>query len=408
MDLRFETLTADRFDEAVDVLALAFGDPVSAERRAAERLVFEPARTIGAFDGDRMVGVAGAYSHRMSLPFGREAPVAGTTWVAVLPTHTRRGVMRELMLRHLEDAAGRGEAFAALWASETALYGRFGYGLAAERLNVKLRTDALAWDRPPRPLQFTFEPLDGGQGLIGGVYEAVRARRAGVHARDDHWWRFQALADYEDVRWEAADRRLAVGRADGEVVAYVVYGMKWGHAESRADASLIVTELAGVDAAAEGSAWWWLAGHSLVRTVLAHFQPVDDILPWLLADQRLAVRRVNDSLWVRVLDVEAALTARGWGDSFGVTLSVEDPLHADMEGTWRLEVADEGSHCEPADGAAPAVTLELAALGSLMLGGVDLWRLAGAGRAVVHDSAAAAAFAAAARTPEAPWAPEVW
>src|SRR6185503_18593563 len=93
-------------------------------------------RALAAYDGDEPVALTGAYRFDLSIP-GGELPCAGVTWVGVIPTHRRRGILRDLMRRELEDVHSWGEPIAALWASEAAIYGRFGYGHAAPNGQAK-------------------------------------------------------------------------------------------------------------------------------------------------------------------------------------------------------------------------------------------------------------------------------
>ena len=93
------------------------------------------------------VGTTGVYSLRMAVP-GAVLPVAGVTAVSVLPTHRRRGVLRSLMRRQLADIAARGEEpIAALWASETPIYGRYGYGRASSHAYFRFERGEGALDR---------------------------------------------------------------------------------------------------------------------------------------------------------------------------------------------------------------------------------------------------------------------
>ena len=96
---------------------------------------------VGAFDGEQQVGCAGAYTFRLTVP-GGEVGAAGVTIVGVLPTHTRRGILRQMMTWLVAQARERGEPVAILGASEAAIYQRFGYGVATQRSEFELETTA--------------------------------------------------------------------------------------------------------------------------------------------------------------------------------------------------------------------------------------------------------------------------
>ena len=114
----------------------AFGSELEDHDWEREQKLLPPSRALAAYDGDKAVGLAAAYAFDLSIP-GGELPCAGVTWVGVLPTHRRRGILRDFMQRQLEDVHGWGEPLAALWASEASIYGRFGYGMAVPGIVAK-------------------------------------------------------------------------------------------------------------------------------------------------------------------------------------------------------------------------------------------------------------------------------
>jgi predicted acetyltransferase len=405
-------LRADEADAALDLLAVAFADPTPGEAdRAAERSVFEPERSLGAFDGDRLVATLSTFSFDMSVP-GGSLPVAGTTWVAVSPTHRRRGVAAGLLRRHLEDVADRGEPLAALWASEAGIYGRFGYGVAIETQRIAVQVGpglAFAPSAPAPAVEVApVAPVDAAERL-DPIWSAVRGRRAGMHARSPAWWGYQILSEREACTPGGSPKRVAVARAEGRDVAYAVYATAsaWDDA-ARPTGTMTVLELAGVDGAAEAAMWRFLLQQDLLRGVTALRRPVDDALPLLLAEPRRAQRTVVDGLHVRVVDVVGALTGRGYVESAGVTIEVVDDLLPANDGTWRVEVAPEGAAVTPDPGSTPDLRLPIRALGAAVMGDVPIRRLAAAGLVEVTNPAVLDPLDAALRAPEAGWASEVW
>lgn len=409
-DLTVRPFTADELPTAYALLMLAFGDAPADEDIAAERAVFEPERSLATFDGETMVGCMGTYSFDMSVP-GGTLPVAGTTWVGVSPTHRRRGVLSGMMRRHLTDVAQRGEPLAALWASEPAIYGRYGYGLGLERLKCTIAVDGdLRFEdtAPPPPDRVSLIPLADARPVIDPIYEACRRRRAGMHARPQAWWDFQALNSRSSALAGASSKYVAVAQIDGRDAAYAIYGIKGEFSDAgRPAGSLKVVEMAGVDAGAEAAMWHYLLRHDLVSEVVAR-RPVDESLPLLLTDSRRVVRVPGDTLHVRILDLPAALRGRSYAESAGVTIEVHDDRVEANDGTWRIEVAPEGVSVEPAEGSAPDLRMGVRALGSLYMGDISLRRLVAAGMVQVADPAAITAVDAAFAACEAGWAPEVW
>ena len=410
-DLTLRPLTADELPEAYRLLMLVFGDAEESADLEAERGIIEPDRTLGTFDGDQLVACMSAFSMDMAVP-GSSLPVAGTTWVAVSPTHRRRGVLRRMMHHHLTDIAGRGEPLAALWASETAIYGRFGYGSAIERQRLVVHVDGdPGWQPwvPPEAHAVRLVPLDQAQAVIDPIYEAARRRRAGAHRRDDAWWAFQALSTRANAMAGVPTKYVAVASVDGQDVAYAIYGVKGSFSDvGRPAGTVTAIELAGVDAAAETAMHRFLMSHDLVSTVQLRNRPLDDVLHRQLHDSRRVERHVSDALHVRVIDLPAALRGRQYAESAGVTIEVRDDLLEGNDGTWRVEVAPEGASVEPAEGSTPDLRMDVRALGSLYMGDVRLRHLVAAGEVDAVDPAVVRAVDAALAADEAGWVPEVW
>jgi predicted acetyltransferase len=410
-DLTIRPLDREELQGAADVLGYVFASPFDERDLVEEGSVFEPERSLGAVDGQQVVACMSAFSFEMSVP-GGSLPTAGTTWVGVMPTHRRRGVLSAMMRRHLADVADRGEPLAALWASETPIYGRYGYGPAidAQTLEVQVGGD-LTWapSAPPAADRVRLIPVEGAEAVLDPIWESVRRRRAGMHVRSATWWRYQVLSTREHVTPGGKVKRVAVAEVDGQDVAYAVFASseRWG-ADNRPRGSLTVIEMAGVDGAAEAAMWRFLLEHDLVSQVDARRRPVDDALPLLLADSRRVRRLPNDGLHVRVVDVAGALTGRAYAESAGVTIEVVDEQLPANDGTWRIEVAPEGASVTPDSTSTPDLRMPVRSLGSLVMGDVPIRRLAAAGMVEVVDPSVLGAVDAAFRAGEAGWPSEVW
>ena len=99
---------------------------------------------------------------------------------------------------------------------------------------------------------------------------------------------------------------------------------------------------------------------------------------WKLADPRRVERKRSDSLWVRILDVPAALNARGYETDGSVRIGVEDPFRPDTSGVYELSVADGDAKCAPVDGDAD-IGVGIDVLGALYRGGSNALSMASAG-----------------------------
>jgi predicted acetyltransferase len=380
LDLR--TLSDPEWTAASELIETVFHEvPVVPEVRAAERSTFELDRTVGAFDGDLLVGLTAAYSMRMTVPGGHQVPMAGVTWVAVRPTHRRRGILNRLMRRQLEDIhSGGREAVAALYASETPIYGRFGYGLASHAADMSiLRTpDPLAGAPVDPSLRLRVLPPDESLPLVEPIYAAMVASRPGMLSRDKGWAE-RAVLDAEALRRGATRLQCLLAEDDAGPRGYAWYSTvgEWNDA-SLPEGTVRVRETGALDPAAYAAVWRYLLNIDLTIQVETRL-PVDDPLLHLLADPRRARPRVKDGLFVRLVDVGRALAERRYACEVDVVLDVADPGCPWNQRRWRLVGGPDGASCEPTD--APAdLALSARELGAAHLGGVSLRTLGQAGR----------------------------
>ena len=286
----------------------------------------------------------------MTVP-GAVLPVAGVSAVAVLPTHRRRGVLRSLMHRQVADIAARGEEpVAALWAAEAPIYGRYGYGRAASIAYFEFRRGEGALDgRAPADPALTLRLAAPGAVTteLARVYDAVRARQPGFFARDEDWWG-RALHDMSQERPEASPLRCLLAEDGSGVRGYAVYVAKdrWDDATGLPDGSLLIRELIAADPAAGAALWQNLLDRDLITSVTAELRPADDPVLYQLLDQRRARAQAGDGIWVRIIDLPAALGRRAYAAPVDVVLEVTDPLLAGNAGRWRLRTAAPGPGCD--------------------------------------------------------------
>ena len=380
------------------------------------RRQFERDRSLGAFDPAPSAepgpfGTTGIYSLRMAVP-GAVIPVAGVTMVSVLPTHRRRGILRSLMRRQLADIAERGEEpIAALWASETPLYGRYGYGRASTHASFEFgRNEGALSPAAPVDPAITLrlaEPADVTADLAK-VYDAVLAGQPGFFARDRDWWD-RVLDDPEEERHGASPLRCLLA-ADGDGVrGYALYRsmQRWGEGTFLPDSSIGVWELVTADPAAGAALWRDLLSRDLVTRVRADLRPADDPLLYQLLDPRRARPRVADNLWVRVIDLPAAFAARAYAAPVDVVLQVTDDRLPGNAGRWRLRAGGGGVECGRTDDPAD-IALDVRELGAVYLGGTRLGALAAAGLVSELRPGAVSGLSAALTWDPAPWCPRIF
>lgn len=388
---------------------IAFGYTWRGDEQSVDKAALEMDRSLVAYADGAAVGITSAYSLQLAVPGGAYLPAAGITWVGVLPTHRRRGVASALMRQQLDAIAAAGrEPVAVLWASEPTIYGRFGYGVAAHCAPLELPGDASL-----------LAPIDGEADLRARITTPAEARAA-VEAVDRATGprRPGHLATTTDARWAsriddpdhrrdgACELRAVIVEQAGEARAYALYAVKQEWAPTGPTGTVRVRELAAVDPAARAAVWRVLLGHDLTNTVAWRLAPVDDPILAMMPGARGAAKAVLDTLWVRILDLPAAIAARTYSAPADLVVAVSDGFTGHAAGTWRLSLRPDGGEAVRVD-AAPDVRCDVADLGAAFLGGSSLVQYAEAGR--IHGEGAAIARWSAAMSHEPrPWCPWIF
>ena len=405
------TITDADWEAFRDVDSHAFGTTMPDGLEESERALMEPGRGIGAFDGAELAGIGTAYSYQIGVP-GGTMPAAAVSWVGVLPTYRRRGVLTALMTHQLHDVHDQGrEPIAILWASEPQIYGRFGYGLATRSCSVSVPRDPRALHPTvPTDPQLRLRLADATDWkAFAGVYEDVAARRPGLPARDERWWG-RAVRDIPELRGGNSALRCILAEDASGVRGYALYQTKQHFDENFGSGEVSVREVMAVDSPALAGIYRYLFDLDLMGRTTVPRLPVDDPLLHWLQNPRRANPVLGDGLYVRLVDLVRALVSRSYAADLDVVLDVTDRHCPWNAGTWRLAVTagDQASRtCERTDRAAE-LALDVTDLGAAFLGGTTLTELELAGR-VREDrpGAAAEASAAFAHFP-APWCPAIF
>ncbi|MCJ0872986.1 GNAT family N-acetyltransferase [Streptomyces sp. AP-93] len=392
-------------DRALELAYLVFHDRPEKEVRERHRELLGHCLRIGAYDGDAIVGFMAAHAFRLSVP-GADLSCPGLTFVSVAPTHRRRGVLTALMDEMLRRAGAAGSPVAALWASEAAIYGRFGYGGATQGATIEIdSTRPLALriepDRRPLRLVATADPEDA-VAVVGPYHEAARAVRAGRPTRSDRRWTEEWLTEQDEEDEELSPPRIVVLGEPGEPIAgYVLYRTKPGEDSGgvRTPGLVRVDELEADTPEAAAALWQCLASLDLTGRVIAWGRPADDPLLHFAADRdQVRVTSVFPALWLRLVDVAAALTGRAWAAPVELVLELTDVRLPANAGRFLLKAGPDGAAYEPAPGRAPDLSLDVRELAACYLGGTRAVELVAAALVVEHTSGAAAALDAGLRT----------
>ncbi len=380
-----------------------FGATPSEEFVERWRRIQPPERLHAAFEDGRAVGGAGVFPFRMTVP-GAQLETAGVTTVAVLPTHRRRGILRALMRAQLDGVHERGEPIAALWASEETIYGRFGYGMASLAGEIELGREHTGFAVPSEPVgQARLVSAEESLETFPGIYDRVQSETPGMLSRARDWWEVRRLNDAPERREGGGEMVRVLLEIDGEPEAYALYRIHVAFERGVSAAFVNVLEAVGATPVATREIWRLLLNVDWAASVKARLLPIDDPLFFLLAEPRRMRFRVGDGLWVRLVDVSAALSARSYAGEDAVVFEISDAFCPWNEGRWKLE-GGEATRTR----AAPDIRCDVSTLGSAYLGGFTFAQLLRAGRIEEARDGAAAGADALFRTDRAPWCPEIF
>jgi len=368
-------VTEASFDAFLRAFAATFGFTPTSEDDERSRTWVERNRLIAARDaGGQVVGTSGAYSFQMSLPGGHTAGCAGITLVSVRADHRRRGLLHRMMTQLLDDAAARGEPFAALWASESPIYGRYGFGPAVPTLSVSIdrRFGALRADGPVGDIRFI--DVEAARTAFPPIYDRSRATRAGLLSRSAGWWN-RVLTHEPEPAQGTGPLRLALLADRG----FLIYHLASDWTDGAPTGTVTVHDLVALDPSALAALLRFAIDTDLAERIELVRRAPDDPLVAVLVDPARARVAAGWPMYVRLVDVPAALEARGYLGDDEVVLEVRDDGRPTNAGRWRLAVADGVGRCRRTDAEADA-SLDVEVLATISLGGVRATSLYDAGR----------------------------
>ena len=376
-------VTAEEHPEFVRALNAAFSATAADDDLGdVERLGWPLERSVGAFVDGRIVGSAGAYPFEMTLPGLTSVPTAGVTWVGVMPTHRRRGVLTSLMRHQVDEVHERGESLAVLLASESIIYGRFGYGLSTLQAEYELPRHHRALARLHEPAgRVVLVDEDEAKKSLPDIHEKVRRTQPGDLSRTEGWWSSWFRGGKRSGNTGPRFIALYEGAGSGAVEGYVVYRVgTGGTGPGNAEWTSMVQGLGALTHDAYVSLWMYVTDIDLTVKTTTTSRPLDEPLRWLLADPRkLEATSVKDFLWTRVVDVGAALSARRYAVDDRLVLDVRDEFCPWNESRWLVEGGPDGATCSRTSDEADLV-LGANDLGAIFLGGTRASSLAAVGR----------------------------
>jgi predicted acetyltransferase len=393
----------EEFTSGVLAIGQYFGMVATEERMQRFANLIPFGRMHAAWSNGAIVGGAGAFDFNLSVP-GGDLQTAGITVVGVTPTHRRRGVMRALMRAQLDAAHERGEPLAALWASEETIYGRFGYGLASFCGEITLAHEHTQFAHPFEPAG-TVRLIEPDEALdrVPQVFDRVRGLWPGMFSRSKTWWEQREVFDPEDRRDGAGPKRWVLYERDGTIEGYAAYRHKMGFDEGVTTAELRIVEALGTTPEALRDLWAYLLAIDWIATVKSFLLPPDHPIFLLLAKPRRLRYRMGDGLWVRLVDLGAALSGRTFAGDGPIVFDVEDEFCPWNDGRWKLEG---GVGERTKDGV--DLKLPVQTLGAAFLGGISFAELQRAGRLTEVRAGAVARADALFGWDRHPWCPEIF
>lgn len=402
MDIQIRPIEPDEFVAFAKATEAAFGDTPDDAAIERWRAICEIDRTLAAFDGQDIVGTTALFSLNLTVPGGGELPMAGVSAVGVLPTHRRRGILTALMHRQLEDVRERGEPLAGLYASEGPIYGRFGYGLAILSGRIEADRDRAVFVNQVDDIG-SLRMVDHDEALreMRPVYDRVRTGRPGMLTKTDAWWTHE-YSDPERWREGASAMFYVLHEVAGTVDGYATYRVKSEWPEGIPGSSALIWDLVAESPATYAALWRFVFGIDLIKSVKAWGRPADEPLIHMVTDPARLRFQLADGLYLRLVDVAAALGGRRYRTEGSLVLDVRDGFCPWNDGRYLLDGGPEGATCGSTD-REPDLTLSVRELASAYLGGTGFHTLASAGRVIEDRPGAVDTAAAMFGADEAPW-----
>lgn len=384
------------------------GDELNEDHWDFDRRLFEFDRCFGFTAGSRWVSTCGAFTRVMTTP-GGSVPIGAVTIVTVAATHRRQGLLTAMMRHQLHDLHRRSEPVALLWASESAIYGRFGYGSAVPRLMVSGQTRSTAFRTAVVLGDGWVEEVtkDEFRAVAPGLHAQLLPHRPGALDRPEVFWERELLDRREDRKGAPPIRYALHYSGNGTLDGYARFKVTSPWTGELPDSEVDILELEAADATVRAGLWRFLFDLDLVRRFVSRDVPVDEPLRFLLADPRTLTTTLTDSTYVRIVDLPRALAARCYGTDLDLVVEVSDQLLEDNDGSFRVS-AEAGAPARVirVDRRPPDLSLGIAELGSIYLGGVPLTALHRAGLVTERTPGAVATMTRAFDWPIKPFCPD--
>ncbi len=392
-------LTEGRHREVLDVLDWGFANHMRADAVALTEHTIDWSRARGVESrqgahAGALAGVHSSFAYGMRVPGGGTVPTSGLTIVSVHPSHRRRGILRSMIADHFARSRARGEHVSSLIAAETAIYQRFGYALPAPSARIKLPRGMDLHD-VPGSAELSVRLETANLATHAAAVRAVLARdpRPGAHASVSDPILADQFTDPESQRGKNELLRIAIVEDSEGPAAFALFQRSLDWDTTGPNGTGTVRGWSAATPAAAHRLWSVLTSFDLLTELEVNSVALDDHIMLLAKDPRVLKSRLIDKVWVRVLDVQGALTARTYASDLTVRIAIDDPLVSANDRTWALTVRDGVATVFETDDAAD-LRLDIRTLSAVYLGGVTLAQLAHTGLVDGEPHAIAAISAA--------------
>lgn len=335
MEFEIRPARVDEMDQlglmGVYSYAGAFGDEADNIVRNSQR----PEWTLCAFDGATMATSFAAFPFTIRAN-GGTLSYAGVTAVGTRPEYRRRGLLRKIMTRAFAEQRERGQCVSGLWASQAAIYQRYGYAAMGALRRYQVDTvDIRFYDGDEGSLEVRRFARTEALDTMKDLYRTFVKDRFGYLHRAQTMWIDTVLGE------DSQSGPLWIGvayTAAGEACGYVVYSLRSDKVKHAARGQeIVIRDLVWLNTDAYRSLWRYIAMHDLVGRVVWENAPIDDPLLELLQEPRMLHTQDTEPSWFRIVDVEQALANRGYDSTGEVVIAIDDDSLAPWNaGRWHL------------------------------------------------------------------------
>ncbi len=339
--------------------------------------------TLCAFDDSARTdkGQATMATSFCAFPFttrvnGKAMAMAGISTVGTRPEYRRMGLLRKIMTRAFAEQKERGQSIAGLWASQAAIYQRYGFTQAGMNRNYAVDSVdiALAMDGSNAalalPMVTRYTPVHGLD-AAREVYKNFIAQRTGYLHRGKSLWLNNTL----DETTPDGPVYIAIAGTLEAPLGYIVYTLRANLVDNRARSQEIkIRDFAWLDLAAYQSLWQFIGKHDLVGRVVWANAPMDDPALALFQEPRMLHSRDTEASWWRIVDAPNALAQRGYSVGEDIKIGIAgDDLAPWNNGCWHLRSEGDGTGVGFAASVqacsdAPQVTLSIKSLTAIFSG----------------------------------------